>query len=162
MGSDSHNEYSMCLQWEYQSKSPTYVTKAELCHPILFCYSPKPLAYICVHVYCLTLLQMAWLGFLPISYAVTRNWTHVGLVASLWGTLTQSTLPTELPRPRLVISYLVLSFVKIISACLSSSETKQIKMLPLAQIMLQFFALPWGDWNTYDTNASKYYFLLKI
>ena len=70
---------------------------------------------------------------------MTGNRTHVGSVTPLWGTLTQGTLPTELPRPRLVISYLVLSFVKIISACLRSSETKKIKMLPLAQIVLEFF-----------------------
>ena len=43
----------------------------------------KPYTYFCIHVFCLPLPQMAWLGFFPNSYAATGNQTHVGSVAAL-------------------------------------------------------------------------------
>ena len=71
---------------------------------LFFCHYPNPCTYFCVHVFCITLPQMAWLGFFPNYYVATGNWTHVSSVAPLWGTLTQDALLTELPRPRLSYS----------------------------------------------------------
>ena len=74
-------------------------TKRSVKNERTFFYKPDRRAYFCVHVFCLTLPQMAQLGFFPISYAATGNQTHVGSVAPLWGTLIQDDSPTKLPRP---------------------------------------------------------------
>ena len=66
-----------------------------------FCYYPTLRTYFCVHVFCLTLPQIAWLEiFFPNSYATTWNRTHVSSVAPLWGTLTQGAIQTEPLRLR--------------------------------------------------------------
>ena len=62
------------------------------------CYCTNPHAYTCIHMFSLTLTQMAWLGFLN-SYAATGNRTHDGSVAPIWGTLIENALQTELPQP---------------------------------------------------------------
>ena len=67
-----------------------------------FCYWPYPRTYICMHVFCLTLPQVGWLGFFPNSFAATWNRSHGVSVAPLfWGTLIQDAVPTELPWRRL-------------------------------------------------------------
>ena len=61
--------------------------------------SINPRTYFCIHVFYLTLSQMAWLEFLsPNSYSVIGNQTHVGSVVPPRGTFIHYALPTELPR----------------------------------------------------------------
>ena len=50
---------------------------------LFFCNLPNPRNYFCIHVFCLQLPQMAWLGFFPNSYAATGNQTHVSSVAPI-------------------------------------------------------------------------------
>ena len=62
--------------------------------------SINPRTYFYVHVFCLTLPQMAWLEFLSHNaYPVIGNQTRVGSVAPPRGTLIHDALTNELPRP---------------------------------------------------------------
>ena len=71
--------------------------------------------YFCVQVFRLTLLQMAWLGFLfPNCYAATGNRTR-GLVLPTQGTLHQVTFPTEPLR----ISCWCCSLLRVVGLLLS-------------------------------------------
>ena len=91
------------VAWEAELDSPPVVdckNKFVILMPLneidlqwnCFRYKPNLRPHICVHVFCLTLLQMAWLGFFPYSHAANGNLTSVSLFAPLWGTLTQDAL----------------------------------------------------------------------
>ena len=107
-----------------------------------FCYLPYPPYCICLHVYCLTLLQIEWLAFFPLL--LCHIWdSNVSLVASLWGTLTQDTLPTELPQPRQTVWKLDDFFSPEVFATLMSiapSSSSPSKMASLRfQVLLSVF-----------------------
>ena len=85
---------NLLLLHEIFNKSSQFLLYSKLTGQINGNVFPELLTYFHAH------LIDGMARIFPTSRAVTRIGTHISSVAPPWGTLTQDTLPTELPRPQ--------------------------------------------------------------